>query len=86
MMIAIRRLNLFPIIFSFRKYGVLWQRLGYCCGNQYYSMKWWILIRFAFNNEIIWTCPVCHKRHRLRLVYNAVEVNNKIENQGLRKW
>lgn len=49
-------------------------------------MKWWLLIRFAFNNEFIWTCPVCHKRHRMRLVYNAVEVDNKIENQGLRKW
>lgn len=49
-------------------------------------MKWWLLIRFAFNNELIWTCPVCHKRHRMRLVYNAVEVDNKIENQGLRKW
>ena len=85
-MIAIRRLNLFPIIFSFRRFGVLWQRLGYCCGNQYYEMKWLLLLRFAFSEEIVWTCPQCNKRHRIRLIYNAVEIDNKNENKNLRKW
>ena len=85
-MIVEKRLNLFPIIFNFRRYGVLWQRLGYCCGRQFYDPRFWLLLKFAFRGEVVWTCPFCHKRHRLRLCYNAVEIDNKHENKQLRRW
>lgn len=85
-MLILKRVNLFPIIFSFKRYGLTWQRLGYCCGQQYYDPRIWILLRYALFGELVWTCPVCHKRHKMKLVYNAVEVDNKEENKGLRKW
>ena len=72
-----RRLSLFPIIFKFKQYGVWWYRIGHCCNMDFYSLKVWLLIQFAFRDKVYWTCPQCHKQHCIRLSYHIEEVWDK---------
>ena len=88
-MIGVKRLNLFPIIFSYKKWGLTWQRIGYCCGVTYYELKFILLIRFAFKNKIYWRCPQCGRLHCLELSYHASQGYDercREENKELREW
>ena len=70
-MISRKRLNLFPIIFQFKQYGLKWYRLGHCCNRDHYSWKPLLLIKFAFKDYVYWRCPQCGKRHKIKLSYHV---------------
>lgn len=84
-----RRLNLFPIIFSFKKYGLTWQRIGYCCGLTFYEVKFLLMLRFAFKDTIYYRCPQCGKLHCLKMNYHSNKIFDercKKENGLLKEW
>lgn len=76
-MISLKFRSLFPIAFTFRKWGILWRRIGYCCGLAHYEPQVLLLIRFCFTDTYYWRCPQCGKLHGLRFYYHAVLVNDK---------
>lgn len=88
-MISVKRVNLFPIIFHYRKFGLTWQRVGYCCGLTFYELKFILMIRFAFNDTIYYRCPQCGKLHGIKMYYQASKiVDDKIRenNRLLKEW
>jgi len=88
-MISRKRINLFPIIFQFKQYGLTWYRLGHCCNMDHYSWKTLLLLQFAFFDEVYWTCPQCGKQHKIKLSYHVEESWDKDlreRNKLLRQW
>ena len=88
-MISWKRVNLFPIIFSYKKFGLTWQRIGYCCGLTFYELKFLLLIQFAFKDKIYYRCPQCGRLHCIKMDYHASKVNDercREENKLLREW
>ena len=88
-MIPIKRVNLFPIIFSFKKFGLTWQKIGYCCGLTFYELKFLLMLRFAFKDTISFRCPQCGKKYKIKMNYHSHKVIDKKtmeENKLLRKW
>lgn len=88
-MIPIKRVNLFPLIFSFKRFGVTWQRIGYCCGLTFYELKFILMLRFAFKDTLYYRCPQCGRLHGLRMDYHASKVYDercKEENRLLKEW
>jgi len=88
-MIPIRRENLFPIIFSFKKFGLTWQRMGYCCGLTFYELKFILMLRFAFKDTIHFRCPQCGRLHGLKMHYHSAKVYDgkcKEQNGMLKEW
>jgi len=71
MMISVKRLNLFPIIFEYRKYGLTFRRLGHCCNMDHYTLKRWLLLQFLFSDVVYWKCPQCGKVHGLKLSWHT---------------
>lgn len=69
-MIFRRRLNLFPIIFEFKQWGIRWHRIGYCCGNTVYEARALLLLKFIFRDRMYWRCPQCGKVHSVKLSYH----------------
>ena len=85
-MIRIKRSKLSKIIFELKKYGLTHYTVGYCCGNQYFMWKIWLLLNLIFRDSYVWTCPICHYRHRVKLVYHIVSEDNREENKLLKEW
>lgn len=88
-MISRKRLQLFPIIFQFKKYGLRWYRIGHCCNMDHYSWRFWLLLKFSFREKLYWRCPQCGKKHMIHLSYHIEETWDKElreENGLLRKW
>ena len=67
----IRRLNLFPIIFEFRKYGIRWSRIGYCCGLSFYKPKRLLILHFALRDKYYYRCPQCGKLHCITMSWHT---------------
>ena len=86
-MISVEKLNLFPIIFEYRKYGLTFRRLGHCCNHDFYTLKRWLLIQFIFKDVVYWRCPYCGKIHGLKLSWHTEtyfdkdirDINKKLE-------
>lgn len=88
-MISVERGNLFPIIFSYKKYGLTFQRIGYCCGLTHYELKFLLMLKFAFKDTIYWRCPQCGRLHSLKMSYHASHSYDdkcKEENRLLKEW
>lgn len=69
--------NHFPINFTFRKYGILWRRVGYCCGMSHFKPQALLILQFAFTDIYTWRCPQCGRIHGLEFIYHAVPYHSK---------
>jgi hypothetical protein len=76
-MIHLKFPTTFPLVFEFRKYGVTYHRVGYCCGMHHYMLKWLLLIKFGFKNIVSWRCPQCGKLHYVQLSWHIVPFYTK---------
>lgn len=76
-MISVGKLNLFPIIFEYKKYGLTFRRLGHCCNMDHYTLRVWLLLNFIFRNTYYWKCPQCGKVHGLRLSWHTENYSDK---------
>ena len=88
-MIIRKRINLFPIIFRFKKYGLNWHRIGYCCGLTFYEVKFILLLNFLFKDVVYYRCPQCGKKHGIKLSYHTETYYDKEireENKLLKEW
>lgn len=76
-MISLKFKTEFPIRFQIKKYGIVWQRIGLCCGLTHYLPKKWLLIRFAISDSYFWRCPQCGRIHGLKLMQHTIPFHTK---------
>ena len=69
-MISRKRLNLFPVVFELKKFGLTWKRIGNCCNLDYFVLKQILLFKFAFTDKVYWRCQQCGKLHCIELQYH----------------
>lgn len=69
-MITRKRLKLFPLIFTLKKYGLQFRLVGNCCNLDHYALKCWLLVWFAFKDKYYWRCHQCGKLHCIELQYH----------------
>lgn len=88
-MISKPRLNLFPILFEYKKYGLRFRRIGHCCNNDYYTLRGFLLLYFILFDIYYWRCPKCGRLHAIKMSWHTEEYSDKRimdENSLLRKW
>ena len=71
-MIHLKFPSVFPLVFEFRKYGMTYHNVGYCCGMNHYMLKFILFLKFALNDKIYWRCPQCGKLHCTVLSWHTV--------------
>ena len=86
LMISLKFKSLLPVVSSFRKFGILWRKVGYCCGMVHDEAQIWLMIKFTFKRTVYWRCPQCGRLHAMRFYYHAVLVHDdktRRNNKGL---
>jgi len=73
------------IIFKKRKHGLMYHRIGYCCGEDKYFPQFLLFLIFAFRKNFYWTCPVCGKVHSVKFSWHTMDVHDDYVKQVNKK-
>lgn len=73
------------IIFKKRKHGIVYHRIGYCCGKDKYFPQFLLFLIFAFKRNFYWTCKVCGKVHSVQLSWHTFNAHDDYVKQVNKK-
>ena len=74
------------IIFKKRKHGIVYHRIGYCCGKDKYFPQFLLFLIFAFKKQYYWRCPICGRLHCMELSWHTVSVHDNHVKQVNKKY
>ena len=74
------------IIFKKRKHGIVYHRIGYCCGKDKYFPQFLLFLIFAFRKQYYWRCPKCGRLHCMELSWHTVSVHDNHVKQANKRY